>query len=466
LPRSAARGLYSTHQLRLLEQIRILRDDHNLPLDVIRGLFERFDFDVDRIESITLTDSLCKRVTSFVDSGQLLAAETLSERELADRVNVDVERVRHYVDARVVSPLRDGDSARYSGYDVATIALCEHGVALGIPFDSFRKIASYVRIEFDLEHAAFYGDERNLAAANPLVNVFVRREIARGFVQSVLHATTQRHVRELLEGNPERRSTTLDDVVYRPSDPFIRAHGIAARIEQLRDELRDAADDRQIWQNIARLLLHSGAYDEATFFLEESLQRFPRDARLACALGRALLLRGDYERGQQQLAALAGDGHAAVFSALAVFRQARAADSAEQVIAAGAEVVRLIDVALAALPSRGASGVEIATLSGWLMASLPRAYGRRQAGLALLRDTFSKLDRERPVDAALPGLRERQQINAAYLLLDCMQEHVDPATSGPDPERLRGLVCRLDPASRFAETAFLMHSRATGRERS
>ena len=44
LPRSRGRAKYSEQQVRLLQLIKKLREDHRLPLEVIRSVFQFFDF--------------------------------------------------------------------------------------------------------------------------------------------------------------------------------------------------------------------------------------------------------------------------------------------------------------------------------------------------------------------------------------------------------------------------------------
>ena len=94
---------------------------------------------------------------------------------------------------------------------------------------------------------------------------------------------------------------------------------------------------------------------------------------------------------------------------------------------------------------------------------MPPSLAHGDRGLALLEQAVA-LTAGAPVcaDEEVPGFAERCRINAAYLLFDRLTradiaaDHVAPP--GAAPEELRALICRLDPASAFAETVFLTES--------
>ena len=200
LPKSESRARYSEQQVRLLQQVRTLREDHNLPLELIRRLFSIFDFEPDRIESLTLSDSLSKRIGQFAQDGDLSSSKRLSADELIRETGVTRERLAEYEKTRLVAPL-DQSEPCFGAYDVNVVSLCEHGVRLGIPFDAFRTIGSYVGIAFDLAHSEFYevSADRALDADRILADLFVRRELASSFVQNVLAGLTQRRMQGLLQ---------------------------------------------------------------------------------------------------------------------------------------------------------------------------------------------------------------------------------------------------------------------------
>ena len=92
LPRPEEGALYTDRQVRLLHQIKRLREDHNLPLDVMRRVFEAFDFDPVRIEPMTLAESLCKRMTRLAAGKDILSSEALTLEALIAATGVSVER--------------------------------------------------------------------------------------------------------------------------------------------------------------------------------------------------------------------------------------------------------------------------------------------------------------------------------------------------------------------------------------
>jgi DNA-binding transcriptional MerR regulator len=134
VPRSDARARYTDQQVRLLRQIRVLREDHNLPLKIIRRIFTIFDFAPERIEPLVLTESLCKRVTRLAD-GDLTLQTTYDEAELARAAGISSDQLAEYARAGIITPLSANGGARYSAYDAHVLALCQCGLDLGIPFE-------------------------------------------------------------------------------------------------------------------------------------------------------------------------------------------------------------------------------------------------------------------------------------------------------------------------------------------
>ena len=468
LPRSATRARYSEAQVRLLRQIRLLREDHHLPLDVIRKLFTIFEFDPGRIESLTLGESLSKRVTEFAQHGGLLSRQTLSADEVVEVAGSSADRLADFVQAELIAPLGDNGDECYSIYDARVVALCERGVALGIPFESFRTIASYVRIAFELEHAGFYDvvREPGVDGERALADLFVRWEVSGSFVQNVLGALTTRRLREFLE-RTRTRGENLDDVVYRPSAAFLRRHDLEAHIDEARQRLAAAPERSEQWLHVARLMRHAGRYEEAAFFLEQSLEKWPHDAELRCALGRLRILLGDDERGIAELAEASAsrDPRSQAFLALSLFKLACVEGTPEALIRDAGTILRHVEGALAlAASAEGVAALEARMFCGWLLTAMPKSFAHGERGLALLEQAVvAATGAGVCADEGVPGFAERCRINAAYLLFDRLTrgdvvtlDHVAPPGAGP--AELRDLICRLDPASAFAETVFLTES--------
>jgi DNA-binding transcriptional MerR regulator len=472
LPKSQARARYSDQQVRLLRQIRTLREDHHLPLEVIRQLFTIFEFDPAHIEALTLSDSLSKRVSEFAERGDLLSARTLSADELAREAGISSERLTEVVRARLVEPLEVHGEQRFSVYDVKVLALCERGVEQGIAFEAFRTIAAYVRIAFDLAHAVFFDvpPAIEVDAERVLADLFVRRELAGSFVQNVLMALTQLRFMGVLD-QPRGQPVMVAELVYRPSPLFVRAHGLEEHIEQAQEEVRRHPDDRSLKLRAAELLIHAGRYDEATFFLAETLDRRPDDAGMRGAFGWASVLLGNAAEGERELDQMAAgdDADALVLVRLSLLQYSRAhADRhPETLIRDAVPLVKNVDRALA-LTDRGPgpTTVEARMFSGWLLAALPRAFPAHARGLSLLGEVVAEL-RQRPADdRGLPGMHERHLINAAFLLFDSLRRLGPPTEAAATPPmpslgELQALICRLDPGCAFAETTFLAETDLT-----
>ncbi len=431
LPPAPARGRYTDRQVRLLRQVRTLREEHKLPLDVVRRVFARFEFDPAPIESLTLSESLCTRMTRLGAGEALLSARTLSAGELAAEAGVGPERVAEYVEARLLVPFAQDGAPRFTVYDRNVVALCERALQMGTPFDSFRTVASYVRVAFELERGAFFrvGLEGH---ADLAADLFVRREVASSLVQNVLSSAIEAHLRSAASTCAPR---TLDDVIYQPSAAFVRRHGLDAEVDAARARLADATDDPDRWREAAVVMMHAGRAREAAFVLEEGASRWPEDARLRQSRQRARLLLGEPldapPEGPKQIL-------------LAAARRMAEPGSAEG-------VRRDVLSALESLPSSGAA--ESRMLAGWLLTALPPLFNEAERGRELLASVLASLDGA--PESVKPGRTERLQVNTAYLLHEALGRDAEP-----DLERraeLRDLICRTDPASRFAEAVFLAH---------
>jgi DNA-binding transcriptional MerR regulator len=470
LPRPRDRALYDDRQVRLLRQIRLLREDHHLPLETIRDLFELFDFDPARIEALTLCDSLSKRITKFATQGELLSPETMTAEGLVASVGIRRERLAEYVESRMVIPVVVDGEDRFSVYDANVIALAERGAALGVTFEWFRTIASYVRVAFDLAHTAFYGSPAPVEADpnRALADFFVRREVGDSFVLNVLHSLTHGRIRDLMEQpRPWRQLGGLENVVYRPSPSFIAKHELRRHVDEARRSLGESPEEVDLWCRVSDLLLHTGSYDEAAFFIQEGIEKWSEEPSLRFAHGKVLVLAEEPDRGRQELARAtelgSTDPRVPAYEALALLARSSEHERPETVIVDSAPILELAEKALRTASRRDDwRAVEARILCGWMLASLPPLFKSEERGLRILVDARRSLA-QCDLGGWLPGLHERFTINAAYLLFDCQTRGVGaPAhaetTELPDPDDLRNEICRLDPQSAFAETAFLRKS--------
>ena len=134
------------------------------------------------------------------------------------------------------------------------------------------------------------------------------------------------------------------------------------------------------------------------------------------------------------------------------------------------QIRRLADAALERGVDRSPAMLQVRYLAAWLLTALPPAFAAPERGRVHLEAQLEELSEGESEGASeeasersalpdrLPGLRQRHRLNTAWLLLESLQRLPEPS---PDVERLRGLVCRLDPACALAELAFLSGSSAS-----
>ena len=465
LPKPESRAQYGDQHVRLLNLIRTLREEHFLPLEVIREVFEIFRFDPDRLESIAVSESLGTRLSRFAVGRNLLPSDTLQVEDLIANAGITGERLEEYLQARLVTPESNGSQQRFSTYDRNVIALCERGIRLGIPFESFRTIGSYVRVAFELEHAEFFtpNSETMGEGEQILEDLFLRSEVVASFIQNMLSAVSAQHFRDVL-GRPEAKTINLDEIVFRPSTVFLRRHRIEANIEAAREELCAQPDEVEGWRNMAAVLLHAGRYHEAAFFSSEALEKWPSDVGARSLHGRALVLSSEHERGQAQLARVESeDVLAGLFVVLSRYVEATEEDRPESLLRQAGSIVRRIDGLLSNLP-QPADPVRIETqaFAGWLLTALPQLFCQWNRGFELMLCSLRELEE---LSALSPqGTLERLKINTGYLLFESLTrwEKEQPAEVGedllediPSLEELSTTVYRLDPGCRFTEALFL-----------
>ena len=475
LPKSASKAQYSEQQIRLLQQIKTLRDDHHLPLDVIRGVFDYFGFQPGHIEALTEADSLSLRMTRLANAEDVLSNRTVTTEELLRQVQIPAERLDEYVEARLVSPVRSDNIERYSAYDAKVIALCEHGIRLGMPFESLRTVASYVRVAYELEHAdlLYLAPDPSVEPDRLMGEVIARLEVITSFIQSLLQSLLSRHVLDF-HTTPGRQES-LDGVIYHPSPSFLRRHRLDRHQEDAAQLLSESPGETEGWLSTARLLMHAGRYNEAVFFLEKGLERLEDGSALRPLYGQALLLAGHRDRAARSLADCGDDPLCAVYRvliryagadteralALALAPAPAPAPARETSPPDAVHCVQLLDDALArAHDCPTDQRYEVQFLAGWLMTALPKAFRDADRGLALLSETLADLQADATAGAGLPGLRDRYLINTAFLLFDAQTHHPATGDDRTPEEDLRTLVCRLDPGCTFAEAIYLQQDAA------
>ncbi len=457
LPPCETRARYGETHLQLLHLVRKLRDEFHLPLDTVRRIFELYGFDPEWLQPLFHIESLAQRLSRFAESSDLGLGRTLSADELAADAGIDVARLEELIGQQVIRPLEGTTPPRFTPHDAHVAALCDEGTRLGIPFASFRTVASYVRVGFELEHREFIELDWE-AAGSPerlLGQAFVRREITSSFVHNVLQSLLQR----ALHGRLELRSApagVLTTVVYRPSAAFRARFDLQAAVDEHRQLLASRNDDPAVWRQAAQLHLHAGSYREAAFTLEQGLEAVPGNRTLRALYGISLVLAGELDQGIEQLESLGAladrSPDTAVYLALA--RYTRSAEGGKGSAGDAAAIRSLTDGALDAWDP-GAQPSHVGYLAAWLLTALPEAFCDRERGIQALEAQLSRLMAAPPASPGLPGLAERHQLNAAWLLFEALgRGALDEGTEARRAD-LRSVICQLDPASALAERAYL-----------
>lgn len=457
LPPCETRARYGETHLQLLHLVRKLRDEFHLPLDTVRRIFELYEFDPEWLQPLFHIESLAHRLSRFAESSDLGLGRTLSADELAAQAGVDMARLEELIAQQVIRPLEGTTPPRFTSYDAHVAALCDEGTQLGIPFASFRTVASYVRVGFELEHREFIELDWE-AAGSPerlLGQAFVRREITSSFVHNVLQSLLQR----ALHGRLELRSApagVLATVVYRPSAAFRARFDLQSAVDSHRQLLASRSDDPAVWRQAAELHLHAGSYREAVFTLEQGLEAAKGDPTLRGLHGIALVLAGDLEPGIELLETLEAQADRSPDTAvyLALARYTRSAEGGKGSAGDAATIRSLTDEALDAWDP-GAQPSHVGYLAAWLLTALPDAFCDRERGLQALEAQLSRLLAEPPTTPGLPGLAERHQLSAAWLLFEALGRGEADESATVRRAELRSLICQLDPASALAERAYI-----------
>ncbi|MCC6525997.1 MAG: MerR family transcriptional regulator [Polyangiaceae bacterium] len=447
LPPPRGRARYDEVHLRLLGLVKRLRDERFLPLEVIRELVVYLDHDPERLEIVLLSGA------GLVAAAQQRArqpngAARLSERELEAASGASRELVQRCVAAGLVAPEADG----FGRAEASVVALVRHGVALGIPLDSFRTIRRYVEMAFALERVLF------MPRVEPTVDlvrlgrdVAVRKELANAFVASVLGSLVERELAGEL-GPTAAASRSFAAAAYRPSDAFLQKHGVKAALEALEVRLHARPRDRALVARRLELLALAGRDHELVFALEQ-----PRAPLSAARLhGYALVLVGETERAVEVLAPLAAErrADALVLASLAVAELGRASAPVEAALPAVGRAVAHAEAALAAARgARSPEADEARLFAGYVLASAPASAARGARGVAALVDVYARAGQASEVRGLARAARLRLRIASACVLhrvLARAELHRSARAAAPPRAELCTEVLRLDPASEAA----------------
>lgn len=456
LPRPSRRALYGEQHVRLLGLVKRLREERFLPLPVIREIVTSAQHDPDRIEVVLLSGSEMTAAAVQTASPRAADDERLTRAEIEARAGASSELVGRCIEVGLIQPMGD----RFGAKDANVLALVRHGTAMGIPLDSFRTIASYVEMAFELESALFMpGIGPDVDLDRIAREVAVRKELANAFVANVLSRLIDREVASFAAG-AATEARMLEARFYRPSEAFLRKHGVLAEIDQVRARLHSLPRDAALLRQLLALLSLAGRYREIVFVLEQRHAAREDDGRL---LGHALLMAGEVQRSIDALerarAKRPRDAVLLAYLAAARFHDVGASARVEVTLPALRRAAALAESALdAARTTNAADLAQVRLAGGWVLASLP-------SGSPLVAHGVRELDAAYQASAptgARAGLaaaaRLRERISSATLLHRALEREDLPAAlakgAAARRQTLLAEVLRLDPASEVALELF------------
>jgi len=458
LPRPAARARYDQRHVRLLQLIKRLRDERFMPLPVIREVVRFNDYDPDQLELLLLSGGDLTSAAGQGPSPHLPDESRMSIHDLQARTEVPQPVIESYVELGLLRPAGPNGFRRH---DANLVSLLRRGTDMGIPIESFRTIRSYVELAFELEQRLFIPQAMTDRDLSDVAREFaLRKEVINGFVVNVLTGLVNGLLYEFLDETAQR-ALVLSEIVYRPSDVFMRRYGLNEEIEAMRKRAGRHPGDVERIRCLLRTLAFCGRYREAIFVAEQASGSVPLDSEVARIHGWSLFLHGDQERGIEKLESAAAahpeDRVTKVYLAAARFSRIADAGSVEATLRATQRVILLVRGAIDDLSTTSpADGVEVRMLGGWILTSLSGARELHDRGLQELQRAFEDSAHEARSRIAPEGLRVRYRISAAYLLHRALSRaEPNDAQAADRLHALRAEVLCSDPACEFAQRLFL-----------
>ena len=461
LPRPAARARYDHRHLRLLQLIKRLREERFLPLSVIRDVVRFNNYDPDQLELLLLAGGELTTAAGQGPSAHLPDESPMSLDDLEARTGVPRVTIERYVELGLLRATASSDGACFRRHDANLAALLRRGTEMGIPLESFRTIRSYVELAFELEQGLFLPQamtERDLA--DTAREFALRKEVVNGFVVNVLTGLVNGLLYEFLDETAQR-AELLTEVVYQPSDAFVRRHGIADDVVKMRKRLGRRPGNIELQRCLLRSLAFCGRYREAVFMAEHAQPKLARDAEIARIHGWSLFLHGEQERGTNALEAARvahpDDVVTTVYLAAVRFSRLAEAGGVEATLRATQRVIHLVHEALDAIDAvPPAERAEVRLLGGWILTVLSGAHDLQDRGVRELERVFDDTGLGSPTPIEPESMRVRCRIAAAYLLFRALsraEPNGKPLTTRLDA--LRAEVLCNDPACDFAMRLFL-----------
>jgi DNA-binding transcriptional MerR regulator len=464
LPRPRERGLYGARHVRLLRIVKRLRDERFLPLPIIREIVTFNEHDPDRIELVLLSGSEMTATAGRAAEPAASENERLSIAEIEARTGADKDYISRCAESGLIRPVGANGDERFTPQDANVVSLVARGMAMGIPFESFRTIRSYVEIAFELERSTFLPRALSRPDLGELAREFaVRKEIVTGFLSNVLTSLINSHLHAFI-AETAREARVPEGAVYRPSEAFRKKHGIDRAIERLGVERGRAPRDARLLVRLLRLLYCAGKFREVVFAVEQGRAILSKNVEAERLLGYGLVLSGESARGTEILTAAREkypkDAVTVAYLAAARFQELGAMARVERALARIEEVTRLaaeaLGLAKAAAPIEAA---EARAVSGWLLTSLPAECEMTARGLDALEAVFAA-GAEAGRTALAPAVaRIRYRVLGAFLLQRALRRGDIPRAARRNAAARREALARevycLDPACDLARVLYL-----------
>lgn len=455
LPPPPQRAQYDNRHLRLLGIIKRLRDERFLPLPVIREITTFHNHDPDRIELVLLSSG-----TGTAGAGERMTLEALERRTGAPR-----DLVRECAGVGLIRGVGPKGQELYGPEDANVVSLVHRGMAMGIPFDSFRTIRSYVEVAFELERASFLPRAEARPDLGELAReISARTQIASGFVTNVLSALIAEQLHRSLSETAEE-ARLLRAAFYRPSDAFLRKYGIDREIEQLRTRLGQNPRDVEVMTRLLGRFFLAGRYHEVVFTIEHGRGVLEDVSRVH---GWALVQVGETRRGIEVLEqALEQDPSNPVlcaYLAAARFFALGSEARVERALGTLGEIARLAERALDGAASASAvDAAEARLVAGFLLCALPAICELSGRGIAALQAVHrSAAATARPLIRPATS-RLRYRAASAALLCRAHGRPDLPASAARRAAKRRDALARevlcIDPASEQALALYLEHEK-------
>lgn len=443
---------YGRQHLALLCLIRELRDERGLSLEAIRRLFDHALFDADEVRR--QLQGLAAPAGKLLD---LEGERRVTLEDIRREAGVPLSFVHQLVEAGALASDPDDAEGRFDPNLVPAVAaarrLSEQGLDDMTLFRLMRLAGSLGALEAASLASDMTGEGDNTES--------LRRRAESRYVDltdlmvAIRRGAIRRVLRRLVETTP-RSLAFADDVIYSPSQLFIRRHRLDRELAQAEAAAQHESSSSAACQRLGRLLISLGRYGEAEQWLARSTELDPSRLETHSYLGVARAITGRVVAGvescRRAVALGPGSSRAHAFLADALALQAASTTGLE-------DPTRVLRLALAeALLSRDLKAadsrehMETLLARGRLFTMLPRSIAGEVTGRRELEEILAHTEGRSDADNGFdfPGSNVLYRMHALYYL------GVSALHGGDREQGLRWLreSITIDPPSRFAQHAY------------